>query len=187
MRLSRYQQVQAAAKAALHIENAKRVRNGQHAVTFVKVLSGQAKRFHGTKFKLVLQARSVAGIQTFDVDVWHRVQRTALGDITSNKFEMSKFEDSDASFITRFEKSGEESGFHGRLSMFGDMDSGADGADMRQAARRRRSRNAEAIEVLRDLEVDSATCLLDGIRPIFVGPVHWTHSRRSSEPCSPWA
>ena len=120
--------MQAAAKAALHIENAKRVRNGQHAVTFVKVLSGQAKRFHGTKFKLVLQARSVAGIQTFDVDVWHRVQRTALGDVTSNKFALSKFEDSDASFITRFEKSGEDSGFHGRLSMFGDsMGGGADG------------------------------------------------------------
>ena len=111
----------------MHIENAKRVRNGQHAVTFVKVLSGQAKRFHGTKFKLVLQARSVAGIQTFDVDVWHRVQRTALGDITSNKFALSKFEDSDASFITRFEKSGEDSGFHGRLSMFGDSMGGGYG------------------------------------------------------------
>ena len=74
----------------------------------VKVLSGQHKRDQGTKFKLTVQVRSVAGIQTYNVDIWHRVKRTALGDIVSNKYEVSKFEDADASFLTSYEDASEK-------------------------------------------------------------------------------
>lgn len=112
--------MKAAAKAAVRIENAKRTQAGQDELALVKVLSGQSKRAHGTKYKLVLQARTTDGIQTYNVDVWHQVERTALGDITSNKYSVSKFEDSDASFITAFESSGEDDSFKGRLTMFGD-------------------------------------------------------------------
>merc|ERR1719353_2335205 len=99
--------VTSAAEKAMHIENAKRLRAGEQAVHLVKVLSGQQKRDQGTKFKLIVQVRGVGGIQTYNLDIWHHVKRTALGDVVSDKYLVSKFEDADASFLTNYEDASE--------------------------------------------------------------------------------
>lgn len=125
-------QVKQAAKAAMHIENAKRLRGGQSAVHLVKVLSGQQKRDQGTKFQLVVQVRGAGGIQTYNVGIWHRVKRTALGDIVSNKYQVSKFEDSDASFLGAYEEAS-DSAFSGSGGAAGlGHDNGAGGAKTAQ-------------------------------------------------------
>jgi hypothetical protein len=124
--------VKQAAKAAMHIENAKRLRGGQSAVHLVKVLSGQQKRDQGTKFQLVVQVRGAGGIQTYNVGIWHRVKRTALGDIVSNKYQVSKFEDSDASFLGAYEEAS-DSAFSGSGGAAGlGHDNGAGGAKTAQ-------------------------------------------------------
>lgn len=85
-------------------ENIKRENMGMPKFQLVSIVAAFEKKDHGRHYQLTAQVQQANTMETYDIDIFHKVKKNSNGVVIKEQYILSKFVDSDAAWLGGFKK-----------------------------------------------------------------------------------